>query len=79
MSNAQTNQVFEDLSNYLTFCKEYGYVFRENELYSMRSNAWRQFQRFVSGKSVRDQWEIDYVKYKDRELLGNSNYRSYNR
>lgn len=53
------NQVFDDLDRFLAFCRDYGYVYNEEELYSNRSAAWRQFQRFEAGKSARNQWEED--------------------
>lgn len=58
-SNPRTNQVFQDLEAYLDFCKKFGYVFDERDLYSTKSYVFRQFQKFVAGKPVKDNWELD--------------------
>ncbi len=57
--NPRTRQVFDDLDAYLTFCKDYGYVFDEKDLYSNRSYIYRQYQKFVAGKPARDNWLLD--------------------
>jgi hypothetical protein len=57
--NPRTRQVFDDLDAYLTFCKDYGYVFDEKDLYSTKSYVFRQFQKFVAGKPVKDNWSLD--------------------
>lgn len=59
------HQIFDDLDNYLNFCREYGYKFDEADLYSQRSYAYRQFQKFVSGKPARNQWEADSSRGRD--------------
>jgi hypothetical protein len=61
------NQIFEDLDRYRNFCREYGYRFNEADLYNTRSGIYKQFQRFVAGQKPRNQWEIDYTKYKEQE------------
>jgi hypothetical protein len=57
--NPKVNQIFNDLGEYLEFCKDYGYKFDENDLYSTRSYVWRQYQKFVTGKFFKDMWELD--------------------
>ncbi len=52
-------QIFNDLENYLNFCKDYGYKYDEATLYDNRSYVFRQFTKFVAGKEVRDMWAID--------------------
>ena len=54
-----THQVFQDLSNYLNFCRAFGYKFDEADLYSQRSYAYRQYSKFASGKHARDMWAQD--------------------
>lgn len=63
------NQVFEDLDNLRNFCREFGYRFDERDLYSTKSNTYKQFQRHIAGKSVKNQWEADLTKFKEQELL----------
>jgi hypothetical protein len=58
-SNAVVNQIFDDLESYRNFCRLYGYKFDESDLYSNRSFAYRQYTKFLQGKSFKDMWEID--------------------
>ena len=60
-----THQVFEDLENYLNFCRAYGYKYDESDLYSQRSYAYRQFQKLVAGKPAKNQWDADSSRVKD--------------
>ena len=62
--------IFDDLDKYRKFCQDYGYKYDESELYSARSNTFRQFQRVLSGNPVRNQWELDLAKFKEQEVLG---------
>ena len=66
-TSSRVKQIFDDLDNYRNFCRDYGYRFDEAELYNQRSYVFRQFQKFVAGKSVKNQWEIDYTKWKEQE------------
>lgn len=61
------NQIFDDLDKYRLFCSQYGYYFDEADLYDQRNFVYRQFQRFLSGKPVKNQWEVDYLKWKEQE------------
>lgn len=58
-SNPRVTQIFEDLEKYLEFCKDYGYVYNEAELYDNKSFAYRQFTKYLSGKPAKDMWELD--------------------
>jgi hypothetical protein len=60
-------QVFDDLDKYRDFCRDYGYRFNEADLYNTRSGNYKQFQRLLAGQKPRNQWEIDYTKYKEQE------------
>lgn len=53
------NQIFEDLENYLNFCRDYGYRYDEADLYNNRSYVYRQYNKFVAGKEAKDMWAID--------------------
>lgn len=57
--NPRVKQIFEDLEKFLEFCKDHGYVFDEKDLYSNKSHTYRQFNKFLSGKPVKDNWEMD--------------------
>ena len=58
-ANPRITAIFNDLEKYLDFCKEYGYKFDEAELYSNKSNAYRQYTKMVSGKQARNNWVED--------------------
>jgi len=58
-NSSRVNQIFDDLENYLNFCREYGYKYNEADLYSNRSYAYRQFSKFQSGKNFKDMWDLD--------------------
>jgi hypothetical protein len=60
------NQIFNDLDRYRNFCVEFGYRFNEADLYNTRSWNYKQFQRVLAGQRPRNQWEIDYAKYKEQ-------------
>jgi len=66
-TSAQVKQIFDDLDNYRNFCRDYGYRFNEADLYNTKNYIFRQFQKFVAGKPVKNQWELDLVKFKEQE------------
>lgn len=57
--NPRVQQIFDDLEKFLNFCKDYGYVFDEKDLYSNKSHAYRQFSKFLAGKPCKDNWSLD--------------------
>jgi hypothetical protein len=57
--NPRVAQIFDDLDNYLEFCQTCGYKFDESDLYSNKSYIYRQFAKYLAGKPVRDNWELD--------------------
>lgn len=58
-SNPRTQAIFEDLENFLDFCRNYGYKFHESDLYNWKSYAFQQFNKFQQGKPAKDMWAID--------------------
>jgi hypothetical protein len=56
-TNPRVTQIFDDLDKYREFCVDYGYKFDESELYSLRSYAYRQFGKALTGKYPKDQWQ----------------------
>jgi hypothetical protein len=62
-SSERANQTLEDLSNFLEFCREYGYRFNENDLYNFRSYAWQQYNKFVQGKNAKNMWVEDARRF----------------
>jgi hypothetical protein len=61
--NESANQTLEDLSNFLEFCREYGYRFNENDLYNFRSYAWQQYNKVVQGKNAKNMWVEDARRF----------------
>jgi hypothetical protein len=57
--NHKVKQIFEDLEEYLNFCRSYGYKFNEGDLYNWKSYAYQQFNKFLQKKNVKDMWLQD--------------------
>ena len=55
-------QIFDDLENYLTFCQDYGYKFDEATLYDMRNYVFRQFNKYSTGKPVKNNWDEAVIR-----------------
>ncbi len=62
----QTNQIFNDLDKYRNFCREFGYRFNEADLYNQKNYIYRQFQKVIAGKPVKNQWELDLNRFKEQ-------------
>lgn len=62
------NQIFNDLDRYRNFCREYGYRFNEADLYNQKNYIYRQFQKFIAGKPVKNQWEFDLIKFREQRV-----------
>lgn len=81
-NKSNVNQIFNDLELYRNFCRDYGYKFDERDLYSGQSYVWRQYQKSLAGKPVKDQWEVDRLRFKEQEDQrkgsGPSNFKSQN-
>jgi hypothetical protein len=58
-TNPRVQQIFEDLEKYLEFTQEYGYKFDESDLYDNKSYVYRQFNKYNTGKAVKNMWETD--------------------
>lgn len=58
-ANPRVREIFNDLEPYLDFCRDYGYVYDEKDLYNNKSYTYRQFTKYLQGKTVRDNWETD--------------------
>lgn len=64
MVKEEVVKIFDDLDSYKEFCRNYGYVFNESDLYNNKCYTWRQYQKFISGKEVKNNWEVDLEKFK---------------
>lgn len=57
--NPKVFHIYEDLEQYLDFCRRYGYKFNESDLYNWKSYAYQQFNKFLQGKNAKDMWLQD--------------------
>jgi len=57
--NPRVNAVFDDLEQFLEFCRDFGYRFNEADLYNWKSYAYQQFNKRLQGKFAKDMWSID--------------------
>ena len=61
--NLKALQTLEDLSNFLEFCVDYGYRFREEDLYNFKAYAWQQYNKFSQGKNAKNMWDEDSRRF----------------
>jgi hypothetical protein len=57
--NPRVVQTLQDLSNFLEFCVDFGYRYREEDLYNFKSYAWQQYNKFTQGKNAKNMWDED--------------------
>jgi hypothetical protein len=60
--NPKVNQIFDDLENYLEFCRDYGYRYNEGDLYNWQRYSWQQFSKHSQGKNAKNMWMEDARK-----------------
>ena len=58
-SNPRVQPIFDDLEQYLNFCRNFGYRYDERDLYNWKSYAYQQFNKHLQGKFAKDMWAID--------------------
>ena len=51
--------IMDALDLYRDFCVEYGYRFREEDLYNFKSYAWQQYNKYSQGKNAKNMWLED--------------------
>jgi hypothetical protein len=57
--NPRVRQIFDDLEKYLEFTIEFGYKYNEADLYDNKSYVFRQYNKYVTGKPVKNMWELN--------------------
>jgi hypothetical protein len=57
--NPRVIQTHEDLGCFLEFCRDYGYKFREEDVYNFKAYAWQQYNKFSQGKNAKNMWVED--------------------
>jgi hypothetical protein len=60
----EVNKIFDDLDVYRAFCVEFGYVFNEAHLYTIKTSTgqytpYGQFERFRKGQRISNNWKED--------------------
>lgn len=48
IKNPVVNKIFDDLDNYLNWCKTEGKVYDEAALYNKNDTNWQQYEKYVS-------------------------------
>lgn len=59
VSNPKVHALFDELEQYLDFCRDHGYVYDEADLYNWKSYAFQQFSKHQQGKTAKDMWALD--------------------
>jgi hypothetical protein len=57
--NPRAIAIMDDLDLYRDFCVDYGYRFREEDLYNFKSYAWQQYNKYSQGKNAKNMWLED--------------------
>ena len=52
------NKIFDELDAYLAFCKEFGYVYNEADLWNFKT-PYGQFDRYRRGHRITNNWSED--------------------
>jgi len=61
--NPRALAVMHDLDLFRDFCVEYGYRFREEDLYNFKSYAWQQYNKYSQGKNAKNMWWEDARRF----------------
>ena len=61
--NPRALSVMEDLSNFLEFCRDFGYRFNESDLYNFKAYAWQQYNKYIQGKNAKNMWVEDARRF----------------
>ena len=61
--NPRAIAIMDDLDLYRDFCVDYGYRFREEDLYNFKSYAWQQYNKYSQGKNAKNMWLEDSRRF----------------
>lgn len=60
IKNQNVNRVFNDLDAFRNFCREYGFVFNEANLYRRNTESYNAFERKRRGEYFKNfKWDAD--------------------
>lgn len=71
----EVSTIFDDLEEYLEFCKKQGYSFNEAHLYNDKT-PWSEMQRVKAGKYPKDNWSPYPKEQKPSGHRPATNYKS---
>ena len=57
--NPRVLQTLDELDQFRDFCVNYGYRFREEDLFNFKAYAWQQYNKFSQGKNAKNMWVED--------------------
>jgi hypothetical protein len=55
----EITKVFDDLDDYLRFCKEFGWAYDEADLYRADAPVYAEYTRFKAGTRIPKNWMRD--------------------
>lgn len=55
----ETKKVFDDLDDYLRFCKVFGHPYNPADLYNAVSEHWQTYRNLKEGKRISNNWMRD--------------------
>lgn len=70
--SAEIKKVFDDLDDYLRFCKEFGWAYNEADLYREDAPAYAEYKRFKAGTRIPKIWMRD-AKFRLEQYQKRSN------
>jgi hypothetical protein len=56
-TNPRVTEIFNDLEQYLDFCRTHGYRYNEADLGNWKSYSYQQFNKFLQGKPAKNMWD----------------------
>ena len=61
--NPRVLQTLDELDQFRDFCVDYGYRFREEDLFNFKAYAWQQYNKFTQGKNAKNMWDEDARRF----------------
>ena len=68
----EITKVFDDLDDYLHFCKEFGWAYDEADLYRADAPVYAEYTRFKAGTRIPKNWMRD-AKFRLSQYQDNRN------
>ncbi|MBC8548994.1 MAG: hypothetical protein H8D23_05025 [Candidatus Brocadiales bacterium] len=65
----EVKKVFDDLTDYLRFCKTFGHPYNEADLYNSNSEVYLEYRKLKEGTRISNNWMRD-AKIFGRKIFG---------